>query len=66
MWGEPDQYGARKLESLMMMMMGGSQMDIYMGIAAEIETSDIDTGELDTSSDSPSCAESHNRASEEL
>ena len=37
-----------------------------IGTAAEIETSDIDTCEFDTSGDSPSCAESHNRASEEL
>ena len=50
-----------------MMMMGRRQIRwMYLSIAAEIETSDIDTGELDTSSDSPSCAGSHNRASEEL
>ena len=39
---------------------------IYVGTTAKIEPSDIDTSELDTSSDSPSCAENRNRASEEL
>ena len=39
---------------------------MYIDTAAKIESSDIDTSKLDTSSDSPSCAESHNRASEKL
>ena len=39
---------------------------MYIDTTAKIESSDIDTGEFDTSSDSPSCAESHNRASEKL
>lgn len=38
----------------------------YIGSTAKIEASDIDTCEFDTSSDSPSCAESHNRASEKV
>ena len=38
----------------------------YIGSTAEIEASDIDTCEFDTSGDSPSCAESYNRASEKL
>ena len=39
---------------------------MYISTTAKIESSDIDTCELDTGSDSPSCAESHNRASEKL
>ena len=39
---------------------------MYIGITAKIESSDIDACKLDTSSDSPSCAESNNRASKKL
>ena len=39
---------------------------MYIGNTAKIESCDIDSCELDTSSDSPSCAESHDRASEYL
>ena len=39
---------------------------MYIGSTAKIESSDVDACELDTSSDSPSCAESHDRASEKL
>ena len=38
---------------------------VYIGNTAKIESSDIDTSELDTSGgDRPSCAKSYNRASE--
>ena len=44
----------------------GMRRRTHIGTAAKVESSDIYPCEFDTSGDSPSCAKSHNRASEQL